>query len=76
MHDLTAAHRSLPLGSKVKVTDLRTGRSVIVRINDRGPKSTKRLIDLSYGAARRLGILRRGIARVRVEPEAKTIGTK
>lgn len=64
---LTAAHPTLDLGSQVKVTDLRSGRSVIVQITDRGPYLPGRGIDLSYAAARRLGIVQRGIARVRVE---------
>jgi len=54
--DLTAAHRTLPLGSKVRVTNPRTGESVIVRINDRGPFHSNRLIDLSEAAAREIGI--------------------
>ncbi len=65
MFDLTAAHRSLPLGSWVKVTDLKTDRSVVVRINDRGPVIPNRIIDLSYEAAKVLGL--RGIARVRLD---------
>ncbi len=61
---MTAAHRTLPFGSLVKVTDLDTGHSVEVRINDRGPFIRGRIIDLSHRAARDLGILRRGVARV------------
>lgn len=53
---LTAAHRTLPLGSRVKVTNVRNGKWVIVRINDRGPYSKKYIIDLSYRAARHLGM--------------------
>jgi len=64
MHALTAAHRTLPFGTIVRVTDLRSGRSVNVRINDRGPFRRGRVIDLSYEAARKLGILTRGTARV------------
>ncbi|HEY5706612.1 MAG TPA: septal ring lytic transglycosylase RlpA family protein [Terrimicrobiaceae bacterium] len=64
---LAAAHRSLPFGSKVRVVDLTTENSVIVRINDRGPYIKGRIIDLTVGAARTLGIYHRGIARVRVE---------
>src|SRR5262245_23298618 len=64
---LTGAHRTLPLGSKVRVTNLHNGRSVLVTINDRGPYRFRREIDLSYGAARVLGMLHRGIARVRIE---------
>jgi len=62
---LTAAHRKLPLGTKVVVTNLHNGRSVLVTINDRGPYWGNRDIDLSYRAARVLGMVRRGVARVR-----------
>lgn len=63
-----AAHWTLPLGSQVRVTDMGTGRSVVVPINDRGPHPRlHRLIDLSLGAARALGITSRGLATVRVE---------
>jgi rare lipoprotein A (peptidoglycan hydrolase) len=62
-----AAHRSLPFGSKVRVIDLTTEKSVIVRINDRGPYIRGRIIDLTVAAARELGIYHRGIALVRVE---------
>jgi rare lipoprotein A len=65
MNDLTAAHRTLPMGSWVKVTDLKTDRSVVVRINDRGPVARNRIIDLSYTAARVLGM--RGVDRVRLD---------
>ena len=64
---LTGAHRTLPLGTRVRVTNLLNGRSVLVTINDRGPYIAQRDIDLSYGAARVLGMVRRGIARVRIE---------
>ena len=64
---MTAAHNSLPLGSKAKVTNLSNGRSVEVRINDRGPFVPDRIIDLSRAAARAIGILDRGITWVRVE---------
>lgn len=67
LNALAAAHRSLPFGSKVRVIDLKTGNSVIVRINDRGPYIRGRIIDLTVGAARELGIYYRGIARVRIE---------
>jgi rare lipoprotein A len=66
-HALTAAHRSLPFGSKVRVTNLNNQRSVVVRINDRGPYARGRIIDLSRAAAERLGMLSRGVAPVRVE---------
>ncbi|MGF1621975.1 MAG: septal ring lytic transglycosylase RlpA family protein [Rhodomicrobiaceae bacterium] len=67
-HDsgLTAAHRTLPFGSRVQVTDIRSGREVVVVIDDRGPFRKKRIIDLSRKAAAQLGILKRGIARVRI----------
>jgi len=67
MYQFTAAHRTLPLGSWVKVTDLKNDRSVIVRINDRGPVPENRIIDLSYGAAKMLGMTENGIHPVRVE---------
>ena len=63
---LTAAHRSLPFGTKVKVENLKNGRSVVVRINDRGPFVGGRVIDLTRAAARRLGFISSGIARVRL----------
>ncbi len=64
---LTAAHRSLPFGTKVRVTQVKSGRSVVVRINDRGPFIRGRIIDLSLGAARVIGLNRSGVARVEVE---------
>ncbi len=64
---LTAAHRTLPIGSKVRVTNLRNGRSVVVRINDRGPFHGNRVIDLSHEAARQIGMVQRGVARVQLE---------
>jgi len=67
MYDMTAAHLTLPLGSYVKVTNLRNGRAVIVRINDRGPIVPGRIIDLSYGAARVLEMSARGLQRVRLD---------
>lgn len=67
MHDLTAAHRTLPLGSKVKVTNLKTGKSVIVKINDRGPYVKGRVIDLSKAAAGNLGILSSGLGQVKID---------
>jgi len=65
-HDLTAAHRTLPFGTIVEVTDRQTGRSVRVRINDRGPYVQGRILDLSYGAAKKLGILGRGVVPVEI----------
>ena len=67
---LTAAHRTLPFGTRARVTNLANGRSVVVRVNDRGPFVTGRVIDLSQAAARRLDMVRSGTARVRVEPLA------
>jgi rare lipoprotein A len=67
MNELTAAHRSLPFGSKVKVTDLRNHRSVIVTITDRGVLDPDRIIDLSLGAARQLNMVRMGVDPVRLE---------
>ena len=64
MHDLTAAHRTLPFGSKVRVTNAATGASVVVRINDRGPFSRGRLIDVSRAAAERIGLIAPGSGRV------------
>jgi len=65
MYKLTAAHRYLPLGSYVRVTNLRTKKSVVVRINDRGPHIKNRMIDLSYAAAKAIGMT--GIDTVRIE---------
>ncbi|MDR2819458.1 MAG: septal ring lytic transglycosylase RlpA family protein [Desulfovibrio sp.] len=64
---MTAAHRILPLGTMTRVTHLRNGRSVVVRINDRGPFAEDRVIDLSKGAATRLGITGKGTARVHIK---------
>ena len=64
---MTAAHKSLPLGSKARVTNLKNGNSVEVTINDRGPFVPGRIIDLSRAAARALGIVDAGVATVRVE---------
>src|SRR5215470_14309692 len=76
MFELTAAHRQLPLGTYVKVTNLRNGKWVIVRVNDRGPYVAGRIMDLSYGAARMLSF-RDGIERVRIDvlrPETVAMG--
>ncbi len=67
-HGLTAAHRTLPFGTRVLVTNLKTGKSVIVRINDRGPFTRGRVIDLSLGAAKVVGMTRTGVAKVKVVP--------
>jgi rare lipoprotein A len=67
MHALVAAHRTLPLGSRVRVTNLDNGLSVVVEIVDRGPYVPGRLIDVSQAAAQALDMLERGVARVRLE---------
>ena len=64
---LTAAHKSLPFGSLVKVTNVRNSKSVVVRINDRGPYVRGRVIDLSKAAAKKIGLSRTGTARVKLE---------
>jgi rare lipoprotein A len=67
MYDFTAAHRELPLGTFVKVTNLKNLKSVIVRINDRGPVTPGRIIDLSYSAARSLEMHQKGLQKVRID---------
>ena len=67
MYDMTAAHPTLPLGSYVRVTNLRNGRAVVVKVNDRGPIVPGRIIDLSYGAAQVLQFEHRGLQRVRLD---------
>lgn len=64
---MTAAHRSLPCGTKVKVTNRRNGKSVIVTINDRGPFTRGRIIDLSYAAAKKIGMISAGVVPATVE---------
>ena len=64
---LTAAHPTLPFGTRLRVTDITTGRSVIVRVNDRGPHVSGRIVDVSYSAAQMLGIVRRGTANVKIQ---------
>ncbi|MBI4867115.1 MAG: septal ring lytic transglycosylase RlpA family protein [Candidatus Wallbacteria bacterium] len=64
---LTAAHRTLPFGTRLRVTNLANGRTVVVRVNDRGPHRRGRIIDLSVAAARKLGFLGRGLTRVKLE---------
>jgi len=76
MYDLTAAHPSLPIGSYVLVTNLRNGRAVTVRINDRGPIVPGRIIDVSYSTARVLGFKAQGLQRVRldvVQPQTEAL---
>jgi rare lipoprotein A len=67
MYDMTAAHPTLPLGSYVRVTNLRNGRAVVVKVNDRGPIVPGRIIDLSYGAAQALQFENRGLQQVRLD---------
>ena len=67
MHDLTVAHRTLKFGTKVKITCEQTGKSVIAKVNDRGPFHGNRVIDLSLGTAKHLGIVQRGTAPVKIE---------
>jgi rare lipoprotein A len=67
MNDLTAAHRSLPFGTLIRVTNLLNGMQTYVRVNDRGPYVAGRMIDLSQGAARRLNMLDTGVAKVKLE---------
>jgi rare lipoprotein A (peptidoglycan hydrolase) len=66
-HDLTMAHRTLPLGTIVRVTSLENGRSVVLRVNDRGPYVRGRVADLSQGAAQRLDFLDDGVVTARIE---------
>jgi rare lipoprotein A (RlpA)-like double-psi beta-barrel protein len=68
MHGLTAAHRTLPLGSRALVRNLENDRTVVVKINDRGPFKKTRVLDLSYGAAKQIGMARAGSARVEITP--------
>jgi rare lipoprotein A len=66
-HKLTAAHRTLPFGTRLRVTNVTTGRSVTVRVNDRGPFVPGRVVDVSYSAAETLGMVKRGIAKVKLD---------
>jgi rare lipoprotein A len=66
-NELTAAHPNLPFGAKLRVTDVTTGRSVVVRVNDRGPFVPGRVVDVSYSAAASLGIVGRGTAKVKLD---------
>jgi rare lipoprotein A len=67
MHSMTAAHKTLPFGTMVRVTNLHNGQNCVVRINNRGPYIRGRVIDLSKGAASQIGMVGRGIATVRME---------
>jgi rare lipoprotein A len=73
-HALTAAHRTLPLGTTATVTNLETGQSVQVTINDRGPYVSGRHLDLSQAAAKRIGLIKKGVAKVKIEakPHARS----
>jgi rare lipoprotein A len=65
--ELTAAHPTLPFGTKVRVTDVKSGRSVTVRVNDRGPFIKGRVIDVSHAAAESLGMVGKGVAKVKLD---------
>ncbi len=66
-HELTAAHRTLPFGTRLRVTDVATGRSVTVRVNDRGPFVRGRVVDVSASAAETLGLTAKGVAKVKLD---------
>jgi rare lipoprotein A len=66
-HELTAAHPSLPFGTKLRVTNVSTGQSVTVRVNDRGPYVPGRVVDVSYSAAEQLGMVKGGVAKVKLD---------
>ena len=66
MYDYTAAHKTLPLNTYIKVINLENGKSIVVRINDRGPFVKNRILDLSYAAAKKLGIVKKGTAKVKI----------
>ncbi len=67
MNGLSAAHRELPLGTIIRVTHLSNGKSVVVKVNDRGPFVSGRILDLSLGAAKKLDMVKEGVARVKIE---------
>ena len=67
MHAMTVAHKTLPFGTKLKVTCESTGKSVVVKVNDRGPFHGNRVLDLSYGAAKALGTVSKGVSKVKYE---------
>jgi rare lipoprotein A len=66
-HEMTAAHPSLPFGTRLRVTNVSTGKSVTVRVNDRGPFVRGRVVDVSYSAAQALGMVNSGVASVKVD---------
>ena len=74
MNGLTAAHPTLPLGSKIILTNLNNHKSLVLRVNDRGPNVADRLVDVSRAAAKRLGFLGAGVTRVRVRPISMSKG--
>ncbi len=76
MYKFTAAHKTLPLGTYVRVINLENGKSVVVKINDRGPFVPGRIIDLSYAAAKKIGMLRKGTAKVKIIALGKRIDHK
>jgi|UniRef100_A0A7V3RHY8 rare lipoprotein A len=65
--DYTCAHRTLPFGTRIRVTNLENNKSVIVRVNDRGPQKKERIVDLSYAAARDLSMIGKGVVKVKIE---------
>ena len=67
MHELTAAHPTLPFGTRLRVTNVASGRSVTVRVNDRGPYVAGRVVDVSYAAAETLGMVGGGVAKVKLD---------
>ncbi|MBT3728485.1 MAG: septal ring lytic transglycosylase RlpA family protein [Candidatus Marinimicrobia bacterium] len=67
MYKISAAHKTLPLGTKVRVINLKNGKSLTMKINDRGPFAKGRIIDLSYKAAQKLGFVNQGTTKVRIE---------
>lgn len=67
MHAHTAAHRTLPLGSRIQVTNLSNGKRITLRVNDRGPYTKGRILDVSQGAAKALGMLKSGTAKVHIQ---------
>lgn len=71
MHALTCAHPTAPFGTRLRVTELENGKSVVLTVNDRGPFVRGRVVDVSLAAARRLGMVERGLAKVRVERVAE-----
>ena len=67
MHAMTVAHKTLPFGTKLRVTCQSTGKQVVVKVNDRGPFHGNRVLDLSYGAAKALGTTQKGVSKVKYE---------